>query len=65
MKHATAFIFALATLGFASSAFAASSSTMNHMMKKTTMPTCKGATVYAVASTKSYYMKGAKMYGHA
>ena len=29
------------------------------------MPTCKGATVYAVPSAKIYYTKGMTMYGHA
>lgn len=28
------------------------------------MPSCKGATVYAVASTKVYYMRGTTQYGH-
>jgi hypothetical protein len=71
MKHATAFILALATLG-SSSAFAAEtykpqtpSAQMNHMMKSTKMPTCKGPTVYAVPSKRTYYMKGTAMYGHA
>jgi hypothetical protein len=72
MKHATAFILALATLTFTPPAFAGqpsksqmSSAQMNHMMKSTKMPTCKGATVYAVASSRTYYMKGTTMYGHA
>ena len=29
------------------------------------MPTCKGDTVYAVASAKTYYTKGMTQYGHA
>lgn len=28
-------------------------------------PACKGATVYAVAMQKIYYVKGETMYGHA
>ena len=32
---------------------------------KSVKPTCKGATVYAVAASKIYYVKGASMYGHA
>jgi len=28
------------------------------------MPACKGQTVYAVASTMTYYMKGSSAYGH-
>ena len=62
MKHATAFILALATLAFASPAFAAHSS---KNQKSTMMPACKGARVYAVASKRMYYMKGMTMYGHA
>lgn len=29
-----------------------------------TMPACKGATVYAVPAAKVYYMKGETKYGH-
>jgi hypothetical protein len=32
---------------------------------KSAMPTCKGATVYAVPASKIYYMKGETQYGHA
>lgn len=71
MKHATALILALATIGLAP-AYAgeskmpkpAASSHMNGMMKKSMMPSCKGATVYAVPSTKTYYLKGTANYGH-
>ncbi len=31
---------------------------------KSSMPTCKGATVYAVPTAKVYYMKGETKYGH-
>jgi len=73
VKHTTALILALATLGFTATAFAGESKTntqptpshMNSMMKSTTMPMCKGATVYAVPEKKEYYMKGMTMYGHA
>ena len=31
---------------------------------KSNMPSCKGATVYAVPSQKIYYMSGETKYGH-
>ena len=31
---------------------------------KSSMPSCKGATVYAVPAEKVYYMKGETKYGH-
>lgn len=36
-----------------------------HHAPKSHMPSCKGGTVYAVASTRIYYEKGETMYGHA
>lgn len=72
MKQATAFILALATIGLAPAlageskmhAHTTTSSHMNGMMKKSMMPSCKGATVYAVAATRTYYLKGTTNYGH-
>ena len=34
------------------------------VLAKSHMPACKGATVYAVAATKTYYTKGMKENGH-
>lgn len=55
-KSAIAFLLALATLPFASPALAKT----HHSM----MPVCKGATVYAVSTTKVYYMRGSAQFGH-
>ena len=53
-KMIKAFAMTLA-LGSALTAFADAGSSM---------PSCKGATVYAVPSQKIYYMKGETKYGH-
>jgi hypothetical protein len=34
------------------------------VLAKRNMPSCKGATVYAVPAEKVYYEKGATQYGH-
>lgn len=38
--------------------------TLSAAVDATQMPSCKGATVYAVPAQKVYYMKGETKYGH-
>ena len=55
---------AIASTG-ASYATTKTAKTTTKTATKSIKPACKGATVYAVATQKVYYVKGESMYGHA